>query len=392
MKVAIFDAFNGAGGDMIVASLLGLSLKEEDLYRISGELGLKLEIGIRDVNVKGIKAKKVEVSDSKIERSYKEVVEILENSDLDENIKKDAKNIFKILAMAEGDIHGYEYENAVFHEIGSDDAIFDIVCAVTGIRRLIEQGYSFFVNPIRIGSGFVDISHGKYPVPAPATLQILKNSNLEVIFDGEGELLTPTAAAIFSYYCKKALKIPVEVEGIYYGAGSKETEVPNVLRLIVGNANFHDSIVILETNLDDVSGEILGYAFEKMQRVEGVLDVSVIHSFGKKSRPSILLRVIAKIEKAEEVCREIMRLTGTLGVRVIPVYHRIVAKRLEENVKVELGGKTFSVKIKRSEPSFHHIKPDFEDVVKIAEELNRPVIEVYREILARLEDVNSERK
>ncbi|MFN3384317.1 MAG: nickel pincer cofactor biosynthesis protein LarC, partial [Archaeoglobaceae archaeon] len=259
MKVAIFDAFNGASGDMIIASLLGVALKEEDLRRVVQNFSLELNFEVKEAKKRGIVAKKVEVEEKRRERTFTEIIEILERADFDAEIKEDARKIFEILARAEGAIHGRNYRSAKFHEIGSDDAIFDIVCSALGIRRLLSFGYRIFANPIRLGGGFVKISHGTFPVPSPAVLEILRNSKLEVIFDGHGELLTPTAAAILSYYCEGVFRYPLRIESVSYGAGSYETEVPNVLRLILGFSELSDSIAVLETLVDDLSGEELGF-------------------------------------------------------------------------------------------------------------------------------------
>ncbi len=391
MKVAIFDPFNGAAGDMIISTLLQSALSRSDLDEVVNSFDLNIDFEIVDVVVRGIKAKKLTVVEKGAkERSYREVVDLIEKAEIDEGVKSDALKIFKILAEAEGKVHGKNFEDAVFHEVGSDDAIFDIVCSAMGFRRLAEMGYSFYSMPVLTGRGFVEFSHGKYPVPAPAVMEILRNSRLKAVFDGEGELLTPTGAAILSYYCKNFPTMPVKVESVYYGAGSRETVVPNLLRLILGKVQLHDSISMIETTIDDISGEILGYAVEKLLEAEGVLDVSIIPAFGKKTRPSSIIRVIAGMERAEEVAAEVMRLTGSLGVRIFPVYHRAIAERSVGSVKVRIAGREFEVRFKRSSPGFKHVKPEFDDVARIADETNLPVHVVYRRVMKVLEDANTE--
>lgn len=391
MKVAIFDPFNGAAGDMIISTLLQSALSRSDLDEVVNSFDLNIDFEIVDVVVRGIKAKKLTVVEKGAkERSYREVVDLIEKAEIDEGVKSDALKIFKILAEAEGKVHGKNFEDAVFHEVGSDDAIFDIVCSAMGFRRLAETGYSFYSMPVLTGRGFVEFSHGKYPVPAPAVMEILRNSRLKAVFDGEGELLTPTGAAILSYYCKNFPTMPVKVESVYYGAGSRETVVPNLLRLILGKVQLHDSISMIETTIDDISGEILGYAVEKLLEAEGVLDVSIIPAFGKKTRPSSIIRVIAGMERAEEVAAEVMRLTGSLGVRIFPVYHRAIAERSVGSVKVRIAGREFEVRFKRSSPGFKHVKPEFDDVARIADETNLPVHVVYRRVMKVLEDANTE--
>ncbi len=393
MKVAIFDPFNGAAGDMIISTLLQSALSRSDLEEVVKSLDLNIDFEISDVVVKGIKAKKLIVTEREAnERRYREVVELIRKAEIDEGIKSDALKIFRILAEAEGKVHGRSFEDAVFHEVGSDDAVFDIVCSAMGFRRLAEKGYSSYSMPILTGRGFVEFSHGRYPVPAPAVMEILRNSELKVIFDGEGELLTPTGAAILSYYCKNLPAVSVKVEGVYYGAGSRETEVPNLLRLILGKAQLHDSISVIETTIDDVSGEMVGYAVEKLLEVDGVLDVSIIPAFGKKMRPSSIIRVISEMEKAEDVAAEVMKATGSLGVRIFPVHHRAIAERWIGSVKVRIAGREFEVRFKRSSPEFRHVKPEFDDVARIADETNLPVHVVYRKVMKVLEDADTERE
>ncbi|MCX8172040.1 MAG: nickel pincer cofactor biosynthesis protein LarC [Archaeoglobaceae archaeon] len=375
MRVAIFDAFNGASGDMIISSLLDVSLTEDDLREICEDLKLELEFRVEVVEKKGIYAKRVVVKDVKTERSFSEVLKLIESSKLDEKVKEDSKRIFEKIAIAEGKIHGRDYMNAVFHEIGSDDAIFDVMCSALGIRRLIRNGYVFFANPIRVGGGFVDTYHGKYPVPAPAVLEIVKDSKLEVLFGGEKELFTPTASAILAYYCNGPFRYPLKIEKVSYGAGTFETEAPNVLRLILGSSELNDSVAMVETLVDDLSGEEIGYALEKLRADS--LDVIAIPVFGKKSRPAVLIQVLTKLNRAEETALNLMKETGSLGARIVPVYHRVIADRRIEEREVEIDGKKFRVKFKASS-ELGVMKPEFDDVANIAKELKIPIYKIYR--------------
>jgi hypothetical protein len=383
MKLAIFDAFSGAGGDMIVASLLDISLNQDDIVRLPEILGIGVRVKVSKVIKRGISAWQVDVEGKEDERTFREVMEIISSSKLDEKVKRDAAAIFEILAKAEGEVHGKDYREAVFHEVGSDDAIFDVVAAVTGIRRLKERGYRIFTTPVRLGSGFAEFSHGKYPVPAPATLEILSGSRIEVIHGGEGELFTPTAAAILAYYSEGTFRQPFTVEKVSYGAGKKEGEIPNVLRLIIGSAALHDSIVVIETNVDDVTGEVIGYAMEKLSGI--AYDVAAIPAYGKKGRPSVILKAISSVERSEEVAKTMMEETGSLGVRIIPVHHRMKAHRNEEAREVEIEGRRFSVRVKRSFPDGEVVKAEFEDVKRIAEETGLPIRRIYEMLRSWIE-------
>ncbi|WP_202320584.1 nickel pincer cofactor biosynthesis protein LarC [Archaeoglobus neptunius] len=393
MKVAIFDAFNGAGGDMIIASMLDVGIRKSEIDEILSSINLKIDYRIEKADVKGIRARRIRVMErGRVKRSFEDVVSIIKSSGIDGEVKNDALKIFEILARAEGRVHGKDYRKAVFHEVGSDDAIFDVLCSAKAFRNLADKGYSFFAKPIRVGSGFIDFSHGRYPVPSPAVLEILKDAKIKILMEGEGELLTPTAAAILSYYCDDFPPFPMRIENVSYGAGSRETEVPNVLRLILGKVELHDSIAVIETNLDDVSGEYMGYAMENLIQVDGVLDVTTIPAFGKKGRPGFVMRIIANLDRAEEVAEEVMRQTGSLGVRIIPVYHRQIAEREEYRMKVKIRGEDFEVRFKRSLPEFRHMKPEFDDIAMIASRLDIPIHEVYRKVLRVLENADTEWK
>ncbi|MCS7121168.1 MAG: nickel pincer cofactor biosynthesis protein LarC [Archaeoglobaceae archaeon] len=375
MKVAIFDAFSGASGDMIVASLLGVSLSKEDLKSIVESTKIEVSFNVKEVKKKGLNAKRVEVLEKKfVERSYDEIKKVVDKAEVDEKAKIDALKIFESLAEAEKKVHG----EGKFHEVGSDDAIFDVLSSAVGIRNLISKGYKLYAKPLRLGSGFVQCKHGLLPVPAPVTLEVLKKSKVEVLFDGKGELLTPTAAAVIGYYCEKYLNFPLKIEDISYGAGTLELEHPNVLRLILGERSEKDSVVLLETNIDDVSCEIIGYAAEKLRGFEGVLDVWILSAVGKKSRPTFELKVLTKEEKSEEIAEKIMEITGTLGVRVLPIYHRKIAEREVLKREVEILGKKFEVKYKISS---NRLKPEFDDVVKVAEDLKVPLMKVIEKVV-----------
>lgn len=387
MKVAIFDAFNGASGDMIVSSLLDLVLSEEELKEIIDTLNLNINFRVEVVKKRGISAKRVVVEGVNVERSFTEVLELIESSKLDQKVKEDSKKIFERIAIAEGKVHGRDYRRAVFHEVGSDDAIFDVVCSVKGIRTLQDEGYRFFANPIRLGGGFIESVHGKYPVPSPAVLEILRNSKLEVVFGGEKELLTPTASAILAHYCEGTLKFPLRVERVSYGAGSFETELPNVLRLILGYSEISDNIAIVETIVDDRSGEEIGYALEKLR--EENLDVIAIPVMAKKSRPAVKIELLTKLERAEEAALKLMKETGSLGARIIPVYHRMIAERSIEEREVEVEGRKFQVRFKISK-ALGITKPEFEDSSKIARELDMPIHKVYK--ILEGSNANPERK
>ncbi len=368
MRLAIFDCFSGAGGNMIVGSLLGISLNEQDLKDVVEKLRLNIDFEIKKVKRAGIEANLIDVKEERTERRFKEVIDIIEKSEIDLRIKKESKEVFRRLAEAEGKVHGRNHEDAVFHEVGSDDAIFDIVCSVTGILRLKEKGYRIFTTPIATGRGFAETSHGKIPVPSPAVLEITKKSRIKLIFSGEGELLTPTAAAILAHFSEGEPSYPLSIHEINYSAGKRNENPPNLLRLILATSTLHDEIVVIETNIDDMSPEDLAYAVEKLSKM--CHDVSVIPVTGKKGRSGWILKALADFERAEEVAEEIFKNTASIGVRVIPVYHRMKAERRRTIREIRVGGKTFNVRLKISD---YTSKPEFDDLRRIAEEMDMPV-------------------
>ncbi len=379
MKVAIIDAFNGASGNMIVGALYGISLTDEDLEFVKDSLGLEIEYEVKKVVKKGIAANQVIVRGGEKQRKFSEVVELIENSKLSPEVKSECLKVFERLAKAEGKVHGRDYRRAVFHEVGSDDAIFDVVSSTLGFLRLKKEGYRIFTSKVRVGSGFVEFSHGRYPVPAPATLEILSESNVEVILEGESELLTPTAAAIISNFSEGTFKGSLTVEAISYGAGDRETEVPNVLRIVFGKTSEHDRIVVLETNIDDLSPEYLSYAVEKLSSL--CHDVYVVPALMKKGRMGSVLKAVVDYSKVEEVAEKIMKLTGSLGVRIIPVDHRVKSSREVKSVRVKIMGREFEVRVKYSD---YRVKPEYEDVKKIADELEISAEEVYRILMREI--------
>ncbi|MBC7115067.1 MAG: nickel pincer cofactor biosynthesis protein LarC, partial [Archaeoglobi archaeon] len=242
-------------------------------------------------------------------------------------------------------------------------------------------------TPIRTGGGFVEIHHGKYPVPAPATLEILRKSNL--LFRGgpvEEELLTPTGAAILAHFVEKSENFipPMKTRAIGYGAGSRDLKVPNVLRVISGELDsllVEDEIVLLETNVDDITPEILGHFAEELMLSGMARDVSIIPALMKKGRSGHLVRVITGPEGAGEVSRKMVSELGTLGIRIIPVKHRLIALRRIERIEVKIGGRTHEVSVKVAEDSegnILNISPEYEDCRKIHELSGIPLKDVMR--------------
>lgn len=321
-------------------------------------------------------------------RSYTEVVEIVESMGLSEDVEADAKRMFRLLGEAEASVHGTELEETHFHEVGADDAIADIVGACLLLDDLDVD--RIVTTPLAAGGGEVSMSHGTYPVPAPAVTNIAAES--EWALRGgpvEAELLTPTGAAILGVVADGVETLPtLRVDRSGYGAGGYDfPEHPNVLRAIVGHSRgglMRDDIRVLETNLDDATPEILGGLHDALMDA-GARDVSILPAAMKKSRPGHLVKVIVKPEDTERVARRLAVETGTLGVRETGVEHRFVANRSFETVSLEIDGGSYDVSVKVASDTndkVYDVNAEYDDAAAVADKTGLST----REILRRAED------
>ena len=380
MKIAYFDCFSGISGDMILGALIDAGL---DIQDIESELA-KLKISgynlkTQRVVKKGISGTKfiVEIIEQNIERKLKDIVEIVDQSDLSEDIKDLSKKIFKELATVEAKIHNKNIEEIHFHEIGGLDSIIDIIGSVIGIKKLgIEAIYS---SKIHIGTGFVECQHGLIPVPAPATLELLKETSI-FSMGIDAELTTPTGAAILKTLSRSFGGMPeMKVKKIGYGAGSRELEIPNLLRVYVGETSEReyekDEVILIETNIDNMNPEFFGYISE-MLLTQGVLDVFMTPIFMKKNRPATMLSVLTTSDKLDKILSTIFTETTTLGVRI----HRLERRKLtREIIKVKTRFGEIKVKVGKVGEMIKNIAPEYEGCKKIAVKQKIPLRDVYEE-------------
>jgi hypothetical protein len=391
MRLLLFDPSSGASGDMIMASLLDAGADPDSVRKAVESVGCGFEISREERH--HISAARVRIhAGGKRYRTLSEARSILTAADLAPQARDRAMKIMEILASAEGRVHAVSGEEARFHEIGAMDALADIAGSSAALSSLAVDGV--VVLPISVGSGTVVAAHGRLPVPAPATLEILKGSRL--LWRGgpvEGELLTPTGAAILAGFADEAAaEYPLIRAGASgYGAGSKDLAVPNLLRTVIGEPlepkgsagghphPHHDRVVQLETNVDDVTGEVLGGLLEILME-EGALDVTIVPALMKKGRPASLVQVLARKEEAERLARIVMKETGSLGVRVFPSLHRFVARREEREVGFEIEGQPFRVRLKVSRlgEEVLRIKAEHDDCRQVARESGLPLREVAR--------------
>ncbi|QQS42077.1 MAG: nickel pincer cofactor biosynthesis protein LarC [Acidobacteriota bacterium] len=391
MRTLYFDCFAGASGNMVLGALLDLGADRQGLESGIEALGLEgVSLRIEKVNRSGIAATHVEVlyEDQKHHRHLSDIEAIIDAGDLPAIVKDRAKKIFGRLAEAEASVHGISIEKVHFHEVGAVDAIVDIVGACICLESLgIER---FACSRLHTGSGFVDMDHGRYPVPPPAVARLV--SGFEVYSDGiEGELLTPTGAAIVTELCAGSEQIPsMKVDATGYGAGTRlYDKFPNVLRVVLGEASpakapDAELLRLIETNIDDSTPQVLGFVMDKAFEL-GALDCWFTPVHMKKNRPAALLSVLADPSSEAALKKLLFTETSTIGVRVRDV-SRECLERISITVETEFGD--VDVKVSRYEGEVVNIKPEFDQMRELAERDGVTLREVERAVMAELGNDN----
>ncbi len=342
MAQAYFDCFSGAGGDMIVGSLIDAGADAGVLRDRLASLGVGgYALSIEKMTKQGFSATRfrVDLEDpaEQPHRHLSDIRAILDSSDLPDFVKEKANAVFFKLAQAEATVHGTAIESVHFHEVGAVDAIVDVVGAIVALDLLGVD--SVTCSPLPTGSGTVKCDHGTMPIPAPATAELLKGVPLASC-DELGEMTTPTAAAVLTTIAEAFGPMPaMTVESVGYGAGSREwRNRPNVLRVMLGPGSATqdaDRITVLETNLDDVTAEVVGYCIERLLSL-GALDAYVVPIQMKKSRPGSLLTVLCDDADVAAMERVLFKETTTLGVRRHHV-RRTKLRRRSETVETPFG-------------------------------------------------------
>jgi hypothetical protein len=384
--IAYFDCSSGISGDMTIGALVDAGVPIERLKKELSNLRIKgYSLNVKKVKRNGFRATKVDViviqSKRRTElRRFKDIKEIIDRSSLHPEIKQKGLLIFRRLFEAEARVHGRRYTNIHLHELGAVDCIVDIFGTLIGLDILgIETVYS---SPLNLGSGTVKTEHGILPVPAPATLELLKNrpvysSNIPF------ELTTPTGAVLISSLASKFGPIPdMKVSKIGIGAGSQNfKEQPNILRLLIGQTtgeieNITENIMVIETNIDDMNPQIYEYVMDKLFNA-GALDVFLTQLIMKKNRPGIKLTVLCNEDKKEDLIEIILSETTTIGVR----YYKAQRKILQRQIEL-LNTKFGRIKVKKTQLSkkVQKISPEYEDCKRIAKKFNIPLFEVMKAI------------
>jgi uncharacterized protein (TIGR00299 family) protein len=391
----------GISGDRIVAALIDLGVNSENVIKsmesakehIEGCESLKVEI--LETSRNGLRAKQIEIKadESKQHRSGNELInavsETAKTLDLSSWVQEVANNSIKTLVMAESKLHGKKIDDVVLHEAGSIDTVVDIIGVASALDILgATQNTKIYSTPVSVGGGLFKFSHGTMASPAPATLEILTQNGFDIVGGPlDFELSTPTGVSILTSLAEKTVRYFPEFrpQTIGYGAGAKEFDnVPNILRIITGEMTgskfVHDEVLLIETNLDDVTGETVGYTMELLLSA-GAKDVSIIPIIEKKSRPGWIISIMAEEKDVDRLTEILTSETGTLGVRTYPCHRRILTR---ENKKIQLNieGEKHEVDVKIARDRLGNIvnlKPEYDEIRDLALKLNRPFREIHEE-------------
>jgi hypothetical protein len=387
MLVLVFDPFHGAAGDMIIGALLDCGADRKSVVRAMQSV--IAEPVISEVTRAGIRAVKVDTHAAPTHRTFADIMKRLDDAaaDIPPEALVMAKRVFTRINDAEKRVHGSQVH---FHEVGADDAIADIIGACTAFFSLGIEAAA--VMPIALGRGYAAGSHGIFPIPAPATAAILSQTGLVARQEKEeDELCTPTGAALLAEFSTIAAPDigTYTIQAVGYGAGARDpTGIPNVIRAMVietmgdDGPMLPDLVDILETNVDDVSGEVIANAITRFIET-GARDASAMPIIMKKGRPGFLIRIICAHDKSADLAELMARELGTLGIRCIPAVHRFIAERSIEQVDVEIAGKrrTLPVKIGWMQGKIYSLKAEFDPARAWASETGIPI----RDVLCAIE-------
>ncbi len=383
MKTLYFDCFAGASGNMLLGALVGLGVASDELHSELAKMDVPaFEIVFETRDKSGIAAlhADVRVPDEKNHRHLHHIEGIITNSALSDGVKSRALSIFRTLAAAEAKVHGIDISKVHFHEVGALDAIIDIVgCCICFEKLGIE---SFASSKLHVGSGFVEMAHGKFPVPPPAVAEILRDAP---VYSTEitGELVTPTGAAIIATICKSFGPIPeIRIEKVSYGAGTRDyMNFPNAIRLIVGRSSSGghlSKLLLIETNVDDITGQTLGYLMEKAFEA-GALDCWFTPIQMKKNRPATQISILCTVEARSAMIELLYLETSTLGARVIEV-ERDCLPRVTKKIGTRFG--EITVKVAKYQDRVVSAKPEYGELRRAAAEFGLPLLKVESEVVA----------
>ena len=391
MKTLYFDCFAGASGDMILGAMVAAGVDPSFLRQQLSLLPVDgFSVEFETVNRSGLSATHahVETAHEHKHRHLADIKEIIERSGLSEPVKQRSVRIFERLAEAEARVHNEPVDRVHFHEVGALDAIVDVAGAAICFDAL--KIHRFVCSPLHVGSGMVQMAHGRFPVPPPAVAELLNGVPFYAT-DVKGELLTPTGAAIITTVCSEYGPIPqMTTEATGYGAGTREYEdFPNVLRVFIGETDSKpatdERLWMIETNLDDASPQIIGHVMDRLLE-SGALDCFLTPVQMKKNRPGVLLSALCGREEKEALMKLLFMETTTLGVRSYEVTRRALRRSV---VRVETQYGPIDVKVAHLDGRVVNEMAEFEQCRQAAVKANVPlkvVEEAARLAFAKLRD------
>jgi uncharacterized protein (TIGR00299 family) protein len=398
-RILVIDAQTaGISGDMIVGALLDLGANATKVIEAMSIpkhclSGCKdIEISVEDTVRRGTRAKRIDVKveEEVPQRTAAELLEAaskcLQELQISEKAKRFALDSINTLVSAEAIAHGQSIQEVKLHETASADTLADVIGAAAALDDLgLFTDTTIYSTPVAVGGGLLQFSHGIVSSPAPATLEILRSKGfLTVGGPVEAELATPTGVSLLTNLALESVRFypPMKPTKVGYGAGTKEfIEMPNILRITLGEpCDFglsSEEVYVIETNLDDASGELIGYAMDKLLQ-EGARDVSAMPTLAKKGRPGHLIKIIVDSSSLERVCRILIEETGTLGVRIYACQRRILDREsLPVEVTVEDVREVVNVKVAKStQGQIIQIKPEYDDVKRLADRMGKPLREI----------------
>lgn len=379
MRIAYFDCFSGAAGDMILAALIDAGVPLEYLAATVEKLNLPgVSLAAEKVRRAGIAATRVQVrvgpDAPRKHRHLSHILKTIDHAALPDPVAAVARRVFTRLAESEAAVHATTIEKVHFHEVGADDAIVDIVGVAAALHHLGVT--AFACSPIPTGCGTVRCDHGLMPVPAPATALLLRGAMLADC-DEQGELTTPTGAAILTTLCSAFGPVPaMTLRHVGVGAGTRDGgKRPNILRVLIGDAasqpadDEHDTITVLESQLDDAPGQLIAHACNRLLEA-GALDAYVVPIIMKKGRPGQLITVLARPADAAALEAILLDETPTLGVRRQSCQRTKLRRRLE-TVQTPYG--PIRMKVASRGVTDLRAEPEFDDCAAAAREYHRPL-------------------
>jgi pyridinium-3,5-bisthiocarboxylic acid mononucleotide nickel chelatase len=383
MKTLYFDCFAGASGDMILGALISVGVDQHVLVEQLQSLGVGgWQIEFERVDRSGISATyaRVQTAHEHAHRHLADILKIIYDSGLSDRVKDRAARIFSRLAEAESRVHNQPIEKIHFHEVGAIDAIIDICAAAVAFDLLGVE--NFVCSSLRVGTGMTEMAHGRFPIPPPAVAELLKGKPIYA-GDIEGEFVTPTGAAIITTVCEEFGPLPaMKVEASGYGAGTRDHKnFPNVLRVFVGQAGAAEaandqSLLMIETNIDDMSPQLFGHVLERAFEL-GALDCFLTPAQMKKNRPGMLISILCRPDEREKFLQMLFAETTTIGARSYQVLRRALAR---ETVRVETQFGLIDVKVAQisSNPNDGSVNamPEFEQCREAAKKAGVALREV----------------